>query len=270
MAPEKSPAYQWYVKDFRSSRSTMRMSFAERGVYRDMLDQQWEDRTLPDDPHAVADLIATTDAQVAEVLAAWDVVRRKFVVLEDGRLQNARLERCRREWKAFQRMKRKGGQARVASADRDDAGRLQSSSSTPARHQQTTSTPPASIQPASASSSALASASAPADPSARSKRPIFTGQRLTVFDWMLDDLMRMLGVHTDTFDLHEWFFALDERAQRMNLVIPQRDGGAWLQAETLKEAQRRGLPIASSAAPLGKQTTRLAAAVANIHREAGQ
>jgi hypothetical protein len=49
------------------------------------------------------------------------------------------------------------------------------------------------------------------------------------------------------------------------LVIPQRDS-AWLQAQTLHEAQRRGLPIAVTSTPAvaGKQTTRLASALARI------
>lgn len=104
-------------------------------------------------------------------------------------------------------------------------------------------------------------------PDARSKRPIFNGQRFVVFEWMLDDLMRVLGPHTDDFDLHEWFFTLDASAVASGQVVPQRDGGAWLQAQTLAEARRRGLPIAQtvSAAPtLGKQSSRLLTAVAGL------
>lgn len=84
---------------------------------------------------------------------------------------------------------------------------------------------------------------------ARSKRPIFSGVRLTVFEWMLDDLRKMLGKHTETFDLHDWFFTLDAQAEREGFVIPQRDRGAWLLAQTLAEAHRRGLPIAKTDAP---------------------
>jgi len=105
---------------------------------------------------------------------------------------------------------------------------------------------------------------APVVVTARSKRPIFQGQRFTVFDWMLDDLAKLLGNYTESFDLHQWFFDLDERARREDLVIPQRDHGAWLQAETLQEAQRRGLAIAVATGPsaTGKLTQRMAALVA--------
>jgi hypothetical protein len=107
-------------------------------------------------------------------------------------------------------------------------------------------------------------------PDARSKRPIFTGQRFVVFEWMFDDLMRMLGPHGEAFNLHEWFFELDAKAVEIGQVIPARDGGQWLQAQTLAEAKRRGLPIAVAVPPeqrLGKQTTRLMAALANLSDE---
>jgi hypothetical protein len=108
-------------------------------------------------------------------------------------------------------------------------------------------------------------------PTARSKRPIYTGHRIVVFDWQLDDLMRMLGDHTDGFDLHAWFDTLDHRARDSCLVISKRDNGAWLYDQTLEEARRRGLPIAvpPTTAVAGKQTTRLAGALARIHAGEG-
>jgi len=83
---------------------------------------------------------------------------------------------------------------------------------------------------------------------ARSKRPIFTGQRLVVFEWMLDDIRQILGPYFEDFYLDEWFLALDAQAMRMNLVIPKRDQGKWLQAQLVEEAARRGLKIAGSEA----------------------
>jgi hypothetical protein len=105
----------------------------------------------------------------------------------------------------------------------------------------------------------------------RSKRPIFIGQRVTVFEWMLDDCMRILGEHTERFDLHEWFFTLDGLAVTQGLVIPKRDGGQWLQSQLVTEAQRRGIPL-TMAQPLekvaGKLSQRLMSARANIRKEA--
>ena len=90
-----------------------------------------------------------------------------------------------------------------------------------------------------------------------------------VFDWQLDDLVRMLGDHAEGFDLHAWFDALDQHARTSGVVIPQRDNGVWLQGHTLQEAQRRGLPMAvvPTVAGPGKQTTRLAGALARIRAE---
>jgi hypothetical protein len=63
---------------------------------------------------------------------------------------------------------------------------------------------------------------------------------LTVFEWQLDGLRRLLGSHTYNFDLTAWFQQLDARAVESECVIPQRDGGAWLQGQTLAEAQPEG------------------------------
>jgi hypothetical protein len=99
----------------------------------------------------------------------------------------------------------------------------------------------------------------------RSRRPIFKGRKLVVFEWMLDDLDRLLDPHTEAFDLHAWFFLLDQRCVDTGELPPDRDNGAWLRARTLTEAQRRGLPLRVASVPMmGKQTSRLAAALANI------
>jgi hypothetical protein len=75
-----------------------------------------------------------------------------------------------------------------------------------------------------------------------------------VFDWMLDDLRRLLGAAFEAFDLHAWFYELDTRAESAGIVVPQRDGGKWLQEQTLAEAERRGLAIATIARPTNSRT----------------
>lgn len=81
---------------------------------------------------------------------------------------------------------------------------------------------------------------------ASSKRPIFSGQRFAVFEWQLDGLSKLLGPHVEDFDLHAWFFALDERVVKSAQLVPQRDNGAWLLAQTQAEATRRGLVMADA------------------------
>ena len=56
----------------------------------------------------------------------------------------------------------------------------------------------------------------------------------------------MLGAQVDTFDLDEWLLTgAAERARQEPGVIP--DWWKWLKTETLREAQRRGLPMALTA-----------------------
>lgn len=163
------PAYQRYVNDWRSSRATMRMSFAERGVYTEMIDQQWLDGSLPDDPEAVADLLAITLEQRAEVLAAWEVVRRKFVEDEKrpGRIYNVKLEKLRRERLQFIRTKQTAGQrgGSQKAANRKSGDQLQGkqkASTATGVLQQTSSTPLA--KPTSSSSSSSSSSCVPRAP----------------------------------------------------------------------------------------------------------
>ncbi len=72
-------------------------------------------------------------------------------------------------------------------------------------------------------------------------RPLFTGQRLVVFTWQLDNLARMLGQHAEGFDLHAWCFAADALLVQSPLVSD--DWWPWFQGETYREAIRRGLPV---------------------------
>lgn len=102
----------------------------------------------------------------------------------------------------------------------------------------------------------------------RSKRPIFSGQKLTVFEWMLDECMKTLGSFTEQFDLHSWFFELDSQAMTANLVIPKRDGGVWLHEQLLAEIRRRGLPITvATSKPGSASETEIAAIMAEIRRQ---
>ncbi len=87
----------------------------------------------------------------------------------------------------------------------------------------------------------------PTKPNGRSKHPIFQGQRFVVFDWMLEDIGRILGSHLDTFDIDAWFYALDARAVAENAIKPKDAWWPWIQAELISEAERRGLTKPASA-----------------------
>lgn len=101
------------VEVWFGSMPVQRMSFTEKGVYASMLFQEWRDplKSLPDDPEEVAHLIAATDSQRADVLAAWPVVRRKFVECRRhaGRIINVRLEHTRRQQAESRRRRAEAG-----------------------------------------------------------------------------------------------------------------------------------------------------------------
>lgn len=150
MAQEVSPAFQFYVKEWRSSRAIQRMTFAQRGMYLEMLLEQWENFSLPDNPAAVAELIGGT---VDEWTASWPVLRRKFVERharprpdqspddpELRRIANVKLEAVRRAMRRYRSTARKGGLARAKSAKRGNDGTY-SPAGAPAAIQQRSSTP---------------------------------------------------------------------------------------------------------------------------------
>jgi hypothetical protein len=235
------------VKSWRGSRSVQRMSFAERGVYLEMMLEQWEKRNLPDDMGDVADAIAATPDQVAEVANAWPSVRRKFVTClsDPKRIYNVKLEITRRDQRArFKTKQTQGSAAGKASARKRKA--LQDLSVNGSLT--TVERPLTNIQRPSTDKKGEERIreernGEEVQTTARSKRPIFSGQKLTVFEWQLDDCMKTLGTFTDGFDLHSWFGDLDTWALTANVIVPKRDSGVWLHLRLVEEIKRRGLPL---------------------------
>lgn len=258
----------------------MRMSFAQRGMYLEMLLEQWEHYSLPDDPAAVAEIIG---GLVEEWTAAWPTLRRKFVdrraLPRDGacdpalkRIVNLKLESIRGSLRRFKKVASVGGKKRASSAKRGKDGTYSPAghpagnpAGSPAGHPagaQTSIQPVSSTPTASPSPTPIASAS----PSAKQggTPPLALGlRRFKVWRWMLDDLIGRLGSHADDFDIEGWLMNLD----RHDSGVLIGDPWLWLQGEFSAEVQRRGLPI-DAPVQAGKQTTKLADALAQIRREA--
>ena len=92
-------------------------------------------------------------------------------------------------------------------------------------------------------------------------RPQFTGQRLTVFGWQIDQLNRMLGRHADEFDTFGWLFDFDQTlAATGDVVPPQHEQQRFIEDALINEARKRGLPMAQTIR-MGKLTARMAAMV---------
>lgn len=250
----RAPAFQFYPSDYLSDAKTRIMSFAQRGMYWDLYCHCWLQGGLPLDPMEIAGILGIK-AAAKFVTQDWPMLSRCFRVTDQDH-QHPRIELELAKQEAYRRRQsdngRSGGRPRKPAHNPEKPTALSGFVQTD---------PPAVAADNPEKALHLLSSSLSSDfvksvrtaaaepPDARSGRPIFKGQRLAVFEWMLDDLRRMLGPHFDAFDVHEWFYTLDAKIVSQALVLPPRDGGLWLKSETLAEASRRGLPIATAAEP---------------------
>ena len=103
-----SPAYQWYVKDAMSDERYVLLTLEQRGAYRDLLDLQWIQGSIPSDIDDLARLLRTDSATMA---AIWRAVGSFFaeVAGSPGRLANRRLERERENIESQRRKKSEAG-----------------------------------------------------------------------------------------------------------------------------------------------------------------
>lgn len=255
---DRPSAYLRDVSAWKGSHAVQRMTFAERGVYQAMLDEQWERRWLPDNPEQVADRIAITDVQRAEVIAAWPKVRGKFVAAESGpsRIYNARLEKTRRTQRArFVSRQEAGKVAGKASAAKRASDKVLGVNES-LTNVERSSTVRIGIDRNSkdrigkeeTGGAHATSISPPTIPRRAGKEPPHLRfPRFPVFRWQIDALIELLGPAASGFELDVWFQELSARADAEQLVLS--DAWPWIRAETVKEAQRRGFTIAKADAP---------------------
>lgn len=82
----------WFPRDFLSS--TIEWPLVARGIYRELLDRQWDTGSLPNDKSALRQMVRAT---LKEWNYAWPYIKQKFPISGDGRLRNPRLESHRRK-----------------------------------------------------------------------------------------------------------------------------------------------------------------------------
>jgi uncharacterized protein YdaU (DUF1376 family) len=104
----KRPAYQWYVADARGDEIYMLMTYEQRGIYRELLDHQWVNGSLPADPVDIGRLLAGFSR--TKFLRLWPLISTKFLQKSDGRWINAKLEKQREILDQFIEERRKRGQ----------------------------------------------------------------------------------------------------------------------------------------------------------------
>lgn len=85
----------------------MLMTYEQRGIYRELLDQQWVEGSLPSDPKHLATILRLTPGKFAKV---WPLISAKFQKNSDGRLINARLEFQRKKLDQYIEEQRKRGE----------------------------------------------------------------------------------------------------------------------------------------------------------------
>jgi uncharacterized protein YdaU (DUF1376 family) len=96
----KSPAFQFYPKDFLTSPKVRKMSHAERGVYITLLALCWLDGSLPAEP---AHLATELHIPLKQFSRMWAGPLSQCFVERDGRLVNERLEHERQKQDKFRR-----------------------------------------------------------------------------------------------------------------------------------------------------------------------
>lgn len=120
MATDQSPAFQFYFKDWRSSRRVQAMSFKERGMYLELLIEQWDKGPLPLAPDTIAMSIG---AKMTEFRKCWPALQTCFERTADGwinrRLEAERQKQLKRRGNSTEWGK-EGAQKRWAGHRRDD------------------------------------------------------------------------------------------------------------------------------------------------------
>lgn len=105
---ERSPAFQFYPRDFLSDSNVLAMTMAERGCYITLLCLCWTDGSLPADLSRMARLIGLTSGQLQKM---WPALGVCFKPHPDdvGRLVQPRLERERVKQDDFRQRQSENG-----------------------------------------------------------------------------------------------------------------------------------------------------------------
>ena len=96
----RSPAFQFYPKDFLSSSKVQQMSLAEIGAYLKLLCHNWLDGSLLDDVAVLARIVGMKQAQFAKM---WAGPLHECFETRNGRLVNQRLEKERKAQADFRK-----------------------------------------------------------------------------------------------------------------------------------------------------------------------
>lgn len=107
---EKSPAFQFYPKDFLSDEKQAAMTPAEAGIYIRLLCRCWLEGSLPNDQGKLARLVGVSAFQMRQM---WPALAPCFQEGDGGRLVQRRLEKERKKQEVFRQRASLGGFAKA-------------------------------------------------------------------------------------------------------------------------------------------------------------
>lgn len=103
--------YKWLWQAWRSNRRVQRMHYIARGLYRELLDEQWSEGSIPPDLFELADICGCPKSVMQE---HWPEIEPCFVQREDGRLVNPKMETVRTDKDATRIKQSEAGKASAA------------------------------------------------------------------------------------------------------------------------------------------------------------
>lgn len=101
--------YKWHWQRFRANRRVQKMDYIARGLYRELLDEQWIDGSIPNDIEELADICGCSVETMRE---KWPSISKCFDVRKGGRLFNRMLENQRTEMDLVRIAQSAGGKTR--------------------------------------------------------------------------------------------------------------------------------------------------------------
>jgi uncharacterized protein YdaU (DUF1376 family) len=101
MAPERSPAFQFYPKDFLSDEKQRELSLAEAGAYIRLICLCWNEGSIPDDCERISRQLGVPKSAMSKL---WPAIRKCFKESDQsGRLIHGRLEKERAKQEGYRR-----------------------------------------------------------------------------------------------------------------------------------------------------------------------
>jgi len=101
---KKPPAFQLFAADFFMD--TVEWTVEEVGIYWRLLEAQWVNGSIPNDPVRLARIAGCGPKKFS---SGWKIVKSKFNLNGDGRLQNQRLEETREEQRKYREAQSESG-----------------------------------------------------------------------------------------------------------------------------------------------------------------